>query len=153
VLVFDTSAYINGQKNHFPPAVFPSVWNRVAEAIDDGRVILPREVYRELTAQDDRVSIWIKKHSAAVAEPSREVQRRAGELMAQFPPHGTRNAADPFVLAEAQTRQFTVTTYEGQSFSGVPTKRWPRSMPGVCRRFGIACCTVPEALGMLGVSI
>jgi hypothetical protein len=150
VLVFDTSAYINGQRDHLPRATFPSVWKLIEDAIDDGRIILPREVFRELTAQDDALAAWIRAHEAAVIEPSQEVQREAGRLLNEFPQPGVRNNADPFIVAEAMLRRFTVVTYEGRTFSGVPTTRWPRSMPGICQRFGVACCTLPEALEMLG---
>jgi hypothetical protein len=110
-------------------------------------------VYRELTAKDDDVAAWIKQRAHAVVEPSEEVQRQAGEIMAHFPQPGVRNAGDPFIVAEARIRAFTVTTYEGRSFSGVPTARWSRSMPGVCHHFSVACCTLPEALARLGASI
>lgn len=153
MLVFDTSAYINGRRDHLPPGTFPSVWALVAEAIEDRRIILPREVYRELTVKDDDVAEWIKERADAVVEPSEYVQRQAGEIMSHFPQTGVRNAADPFILAEARTRAFTVATYEGRSFSGVPTTRWARSMPGVCHHFSIPCCTLPQALTMLGASI
>ncbi|MDQ3933197.1 MAG: DUF4411 family protein [Actinomycetota bacterium] len=153
MLVFDTSAYINGQRDHLPPTTFPSVWSLIADAIEAGRIIVPREVYRELTAQDDDVATWIKEREHAVVEPTEEVQKLAGRFMAEFPQPGVRNQADPFILAEAQVRGFTVVTYEGRSFSGVPTARWSRSMPGICQRFGIPCCTLPEALGMLGAEI
>jgi hypothetical protein len=125
----------------------------VQQAIRDGRIILPREVYRELTVFDDDVAAWIKESSAFVTEPSEEVQHRAGVFRAEFPKPGIRNSADPFILAEAEIRGFTVTTYEGRSFRGVPTTNWARSMPGVCKRFEISCCTLPEGLEMLGLSL
>jgi hypothetical protein len=153
VLVFDTSAYINGRHDHFFPKMFAPVWTLVEEAIDDGRIILPREVYRELRAKDDALAGWIKLRIAAVTEPSEEVQRRAGVFMQHFPKPGVRNGADPFILAEAEIRRFTVTTYEGRSFSGVPTKNWASSMPGICAHFEIPCCTLPEALERLGLSL
>lgn len=153
MLVFDTSAYINGQRDHLPPTTFPSVWALVGAAISDGRILVPREVYRELTTKDDTLASWIKAFASSVAEPTEDVQRRVGEIMGHFPQPGVRNAADPFILAEAQVRDFTVVTYEGRSFSGVPTARWARSMPGVCAHFEIPCCTLPEALAMLGASI
>jgi hypothetical protein len=73
--------------------------------------------------------------------------------MHQFPKPGVRNGADPFILAEAEIRSFTVTTYEGRSFSGVPSRNWARSMPGICAHFDIPCCTLPEALERLGLSL
>lgn len=151
--VFDTSAFINGQRDHFKMTVVPSVWAAVAVAIDDGRIVLPRAVYRELLALDDDISVWIKRHSAVVAEPSEAVQRRAGEILPSFPTTANRHEADPFILAEAEARGFVVVTYEGRTFSGVPTKNWATSMPGICGRFQIPCCTLPEALEMLGVSV
>jgi hypothetical protein len=73
-------------------------------------------------------------------------------IYTMFPGAGRRDGADPFVIAEAQVRTFTVVTYEGRSFSGVPTKNWARTMPGICKRVGVPCATLPEALTMLGAS-
>jgi hypothetical protein len=153
VLVLDTSAYINGWHHHFKPSILPSVWELVGEAIRDGRVILPREVYRELCAMDDDITKWIKQFAKHVAEPSPEVQRDAGVIQGHFPNPGVRNGADPFILAEARSRGFHVVTYEGQSFSGVPTNRWHRTMPGICQHFSVPCCTLPEALERLGLKV
>ncbi len=153
MLVCDTSCYINGQRDQLPLATFPSVWAAVGVAITDGRILLPREVYREINEQDDLVAKWIKQYQDKQVEPCEPVQQLAGRYTAQFPASGLRNAADPFVLAEARHRSFTVCTYEGRTFSGVPTRRWQRSMPGICLHFQIPCCTMPEALGMLGVSL
>ena len=153
MLVFDTSAFINGQRHHFLPSIVPGAWTLVEEAIDDGRVIVPRAVYVELLVYDDDVAGLIKRHSAAVVEPSKRVQRRAGEFQAQFPKPGTRNKADPFILAEAEARGVTVVTYEGTTFAGIPTKQWDRAMPGICKHFGIPCCTLPQALERLGLRL
>jgi hypothetical protein len=133
--------------------MLPSVWGLVAEAIDDQRIILPRAVYRELLVYDDDLAAWINERSAAVVEPSEEVQQLAGTYPQEFPNSPARHEADPFILAEAQIRGFTVVTYEGTSFSGVPTRSWAKSMPGVGQCFEIACCTLPEALRDLGLSL
>ena len=75
-----------------------------------------------------------RKDSAVLINSATAVRRRYYDAYARF-------------LAG---QGFTVVTYEGRSFSGVPTTRWHRSMPGVCQRFNVACCTLPEALKMLG---
>jgi hypothetical protein len=90
-----------------------------------------------------------KFRSAHVTEPGEAVQRAAGVLVGMFPNPGVRNRADPFVVAEAQVRGLTVVTYEGRSFSGVPTRNWARTMPGICGHVGVPCRTLPEALAML----
>ena len=153
MLVFDTSAYLNGRRDHYPPKTFPSVWELVAAAMADGRIIAPREVYRELVAKDDELTAWCRQLPLHVfVDPIEPVQRRVGVVYAQFANPGRRDGADPFVIAEAQHRGFTVVTYEGRSFSGVPTRNWARTMPGICKHFAVPCCTLPEALTMLGAS-
>ncbi|HTZ87124.1 MAG TPA: DUF4411 family protein [Solirubrobacteraceae bacterium] len=152
MLVLDTSAYLNGRKDHYPPATFPSVWELIANAMHDGRIVPPREVYRELTKKDDQIAAWTQSLAGLFVDPDADTQRAAGAIYGLFPGAGRRDGADPFVIAEAQVRQFTVVTYEGRAFSGVPTKRWHRSMPGICAHVGVPCITLPEALGMLGAS-
>ena len=130
MLILDTSAYINGQRDHYPLATFPSVWDLVSVAMADGRIIPPREVYRELTAKDDEIAVWAKNRAALFLDPSEEVQRAAGIVYRMFSAgSGRRDGADPFVIAEAQARGFTVVTYEGRSFSGVPTRVGRRRCP------------------------
>ena len=153
MLVLDTSAYVNGRRDHYPPETFPSVWMLVADAMQDGRVFCPREVYRELT-KDDEISGWVRTRSLSglFVDPDADIQRAAGVIYSMFPGPGKRDGADPFVIAEAQARGFTVVTYEGRTFSGVPTKKWHRSMPGICAHIDVPCVTLPEALAMLGAS-
>jgi hypothetical protein len=106
------------------------VWAAVGNTIVDGRIVLPLQVYRETTEQDEE-DAWMKACEVHAVDPTEEVQKLAGKYIAQFP-RGTRYAAGPFVLAGAQVRGFSVVTYEGRSFSGVPTRWWRRSMPGIC---------------------
>jgi hypothetical protein len=150
VFVFDTSAYINGWRDHYPPTTFPSVWSLIEAAFDDLRVISPREVYNELTQKDDDVSAWAKDRITGFVEATADVQHEAGAIYGTLPNPGDRDAADPWVIAEARVRGLTVVTYEGRTFSGVPTRRWHTQMPGICQHHGIPVVTLPEALGALG---
>ena len=152
MLVPDTSAFINGQRDHYPVATFPSVWALISEAMHDGRMLPVRAVYRELVEKDDDIAAWAKGRSALFVDPDETVQRSVGAIYAMFSGGGRRDGADPFVIAEAQARGFTVVTYEGRTFSGVPTRNWERSMPGICSHIGVPCCTLPEALTLLGAS-
>jgi Domain of unknown function (DUF4411) len=152
MLVFDTSAYLNGWRDHYPPSTFPSVWKLIADAMADQRIIAPREVFNELKQKDDEVASWAKTRAELFVEPSAQVQSEAGIILAMLPNPGIRDGADPFVVAEAKIRSMTVVTYEGRSFSGVPTKNWAKRMPGICQKVGVECRTVPEALAMLGAS-
>lgn len=152
MLVFDTSAYINGSRHHLPMGTFPSVWELIGEAMSDGRIISPRMVWTELKAHDDDLFRWAKDFRDSFIDPTEAVQREAGRIEAELPPSRTRGLADPWVIAEARIRELTVVTYEGQTFAGVPTRRWPSSMPGICNKLGVDFCTLPEALARLGAS-
>lgn len=150
MFVFDTSAYINGWRDHYPPATFPSVWSLIDAAFDDLRVISPREVYNELTRKDDDVCAWAKDRMAGFIEATAAVTREAGAIQASFSSPGTRDGADSWVIAEARVRGYTVVTYEGRTFGGARTKRWEDKMPGICEHHGIPVVTLPDALGTLG---
>ncbi len=63
MLVFDTSAFLNGRNDHYPPATFPSVWQLVVDALIDGRIFLPRAVWVEARAKDDDIKAWIGDHA------------------------------------------------------------------------------------------
>lgn len=152
MFVFDTSAYVNGWRDHYPPPTFPSVWVLIESALGDARVISPRAVYNELMDKEDDVAKWARARVAAFVEPGEEVQREAGRIQATFPNPGIRDVADAWVIAEAKLRDLTVVTYEGRTFSGVPTRRWDRQMPGICQRHSVGCVTLPEALTALGGS-
>lgn len=155
MFVLDTSAYINGWRDHYPPATFPSVWVLIEDSFGDRRVVSPREVYNELTRKDDDVAAWARGRMHGFVEPTEEVMRAAGAIFEnELPDSGTRDSADPWVIAEARMRGLVVVTYEGRTFSGVPTseRRWARSMPGICKRLSVGCVTLPEALGELGGS-
>lgn len=153
MFVFDSSAFINGSRHHYHLDTMPSVWRLVEDGIDDARVIVPREVYREILDQEDEISDLLKRHESAVVEPSKEVQGRAGQLQGEFPKPGLRDKADPFVMAEAEGRSMAVVTYEGITFTGAPARGADKKMPAICKRLGIDCCTLPEALRKLGLSL
>jgi len=150
MFVFDTSAFINGWRFHYPPETFPSVWDLVGQALEDTRVLSPREVLNELAAKDDDVYRWAKARSECFVEPTAEVQELAGRIQAQLPKPGVRDGADPWVIGEASVRKLTVVTYEGRTVGGAQTLKATTKMPGIYDAFGVPCVTLPMALGALG---
>lgn len=154
MLVFDTSAFINGWRFHYPPKTFPSVWELISAAMTDGRIRCPQMVFEELRAKDDEVFAWVQARAGLFVDPTPEVQAEAGRIDELFADTAVRDRADPFVIAEAVVHRFAVVTYEGtNTFTGRPTKRADQKMPGICRQVGVECLIVPGALGRLGASI
>ncbi len=152
--VWDTSSFITARRVHYRPARFPSVWAAIEAAMGDGRVVSPRAVYRELQVRDDEVFQWAKAHRIAFRDPDANVQRAAGLLQRDyFSKSGVHDAADPWVIAEAQVHRVTVVTLEGvHAYTNAPSKKWPKKMPGICARLRIPCITVADALDELGVT-
>jgi hypothetical protein len=88
-----------------------------------------------------------------VIEPSAEVQERVGAYQQEFGRPGLRDRADPFVMAEAAGRGFTVVTYEGITFTGAPARGAEKKLPAICARHNIPCCTFAQALQRLGLNL
>jgi hypothetical protein len=155
VFVFNSSAFINGANHHYYIATMRAVWTLVEVAIEDGRVVVPREVYREVLAQEDEISKLLAGHTAAVKYPSQEVQKHAGQLQQQFfqEAAGLHHKADPWVMAEAAHREAIVVTYEGITFSGAPAKGADKKLPALCKKIGVDCCMLAQALEDLGLSL
>jgi hypothetical protein len=151
--VFDSSAFINGAHHHYHLDTMRPVWDLVEAAIDDGRVVLIRAVYREVLEQDDEISKLVARHAEAIAEPTEQAQRRAGEFEGFFSRSKLRDQADPWVMAEAEAREAVVVTYEGITFSGDPAKGSDKKLPAICKNVGLDCCTLAQALRDLGLKL
>lgn len=151
--VFDSSAFINGARHHYYLDTMRAVWDLVETAIDDGRIILIRAVYREVLEQDDDISKLVARHADAIAEPPKDVQRRAGEFESFFSRSKLRDQADPWVVAEGEARNAVVVTYEGITFTGEPARGADKKLPAICKSIGIDCCTLAQALRDLGLKL
>ena len=51
----DTSALIGAWIRHYPPDVFPAVWEQIADGISNGKLRVVSEVYREIEQQSDEL--------------------------------------------------------------------------------------------------
>lgn len=154
--IFDTSAFINAWRFHYPPSVFEGVWATLGEAMDTGRIVAPIEVLVELEARSgDDLHVWAKAHRTAFLEPGTGIGRQMDRIRG-FAPHwfkgAGRHEADPFVVAMALESHLPLVTYEGVAFSGDPTnvKGKNRSMPIVCSQLGVQSLIPPEALVSIG---
>jgi len=156
VFVFDTSVFINGWNDHYQPPAFDELWAFVGTAMEEGRVIAPREVRREIERHTDALATWAK--GCYFVDPSPEVQAVVGQIQEsyrdQFDRPG-RNDADPWVIAHAKETGFCVVTYEGREFSGRRAALRPRNpkMPDICAAVGVDCVNPSTALNRLGVRV
>lgn len=57
--VFDSNIFINLQRRQ-PLDVFPSLWVKIGELMDDGTIISSQEVYDEIMIGGDDLEKWAK---------------------------------------------------------------------------------------------
>ena len=60
--VFDSNIFINLQRRQ-PLDVFPSLWVKIGELMDDGTIISSQEVYDEIMIGGDDLEKWAKENS------------------------------------------------------------------------------------------
>lgn len=135
---FHPSALIDGIERHYPIANFPALWERVDDLIDAGRLHVAEEAWHEAVSADSVLKDWCTDAAAGrercVVPTDIEIGAVAGAIAAQFPRwvrQGTKNNADPFVIAVAEVRSCVVVSGEQR---GGPDQ--PR-IPYVCGVRGV----------------
>jgi hypothetical protein len=136
---FDTSAFIEAWNRHYPPVVFPTVWEHLEKAIQHNKIKAADEVYEELKEHGDELFKWAKKNRKMFVALDGDLQRRAMSILQRFShlakQDRTRPDADPFVIALALANNVPVVTYE------TPKPTQPR-IPDVCQKLRIPCVTL-----------
>lgn len=139
--VFDTNSFI--VIGHYYPQQFPSFWNKFDQAVEIGKIISVREVFRELDqdASVPHLSDWIKQHRNIFTTPNAAAMQFVSTIFSV--PHfqalvseknrlAGRPCADPFIIAWAKVINGCVVTEE---------KERPNApkIPNVCQHFGVDC--------------
>jgi hypothetical protein len=138
----DINALIDLWRRKYAPDVFPSLWEKIESLISRGELIAPREVLRELEKKDDELLRWAKSHKGMFIELDNEQQLLVRNILKEFPRLADENKetpdADPFVIALAMSKGWTVVTSEQPANLTVnPTAR-PK-IPNACERFNVKC--------------
>jgi hypothetical protein len=139
---FDTSAFINGQRDLFRPTTFGPLW-----------ILAVDEVKREIRRKDDDVAKWVLSQRGLFVPPEHDIQKATKDVLAACPrlmaQHGgNRNSADPSVIGLALARGGTVVTQE----TAANSSRKPR-IPDACIAVGVPWMTLPEFVDARGWQI
>ena len=135
-----------------PPEGFAPIWEAIEDMIRAGQVRAVDEVKRELSRKSDEANAWSKRCPGLFVPLSREIQLATREILAKHPRllgqgGGSRNGADPFVIALAHDRGGTVVTQE------TPRNLNKPRIPDVCDDLDIPWMTLPEFVDDQGWSI
>ena len=135
---FDTSALIDGLERFYPIRNFPGIWEGVDSLIDEGRLLISEEAWREAVSADAPLKNWCEDplagHDRCICPTDETLGNVAGQIAYQFPgwvTRGKKNTADPFVIAVAEMHRCLVISGE---VNGGPAK--PK-IPYVCAQRGV----------------
>lgn len=141
----DTSSLID-LADLYPRDVFPTLWSNLAELVEEGRLVAPREVSTELEAYQgakDEPRAWARRHPKMFRDLDEEQQKTVLRVLRKHPrlvdSLTERPEADPFVIALAVSEGCTVITSEKRSSPGGRPK-----IPDVCEPEGVGCVSLKE---------
>ena len=139
-------------QRHHPLDVFGSLWAKMSDAIDSGIVISCEEVLDELSIGNDDLIKWAKLRNGAFLTSGADIQRIVREILQKYPAlvTGTRkaNSADPFVIALARQKGYTLVSDEAWAGNGQPIK-----IPNVCEAYGVRLIRFVDFLREVKISI
>jgi hypothetical protein len=150
---FDTSAFINGQRDLFLPATFAPLWDAITKMIEASQILAVDEVKREIRRKDDDVAKWVLSRRGLFVPLEHDIQKATRLVLEACPrlvaqPGANRNSADPFVVGLALARGGTVVTQETLANS----PRRPR-IPDACIAVGVPWMTLPHFVDAQGWQI
>jgi len=150
---FDTSAFINGQRDLFRPTTFGPLWDAISKMIEAREILAVDEVKLEIRRKDDDVAKWVLSHRGLFVPLWHDIQKATKVVLAACPRHmaqhgANRNSADPFVVGLALARGGTVVTQESPANSS----RKPR-IPDACIAVGVPWMKLPEFVDAQGWQI
>ena len=112
-------------------------------AAKNGQIFVIDEVVIELSRKDDDVYKWVKEREAMVVSIDSDIQNHLTEIMSKYgrlvDTKRNRSGCDPWVIALARARGFSVVTAEKASGSLAKPK-----IPDVCQALGIPCIEIVD---------
>ncbi len=127
-----------------PRDIYPSVWEALEALIADGRCVMNREAYEELVQVDDECAPWAKAQAGFVEDTTDEELAVVDVITTNHPGwvQESKNAADPFVIAQAVEQELVVVTFERRKGPG--TADHNLKIPNVADEWAVECIDFKE---------
>lgn len=147
VYCIDTSSLIE-LKIKYPREVFPTLWEKMEELIQSGRIIAPIEVKKEIEKGDDELKKWVrgKKRNRMFIKPDENQVMKVKEILKDFPflakpDKPDEPNADPWlfavVLVKIEEEKERLIQYNSYIIVTEESQRKPKKIPAVCKEIGI----------------
>jgi len=141
---FDSSSLIHAWRRAYRPRNFPTFWKMMEELIDEKRLKISSEVYKELEKKDDDVFLWCKKHKEEMfVDIDDDVQDRVIEIMRLYPrivdTKSGKSGGDPFVIAIASSGEDAMVVVTEENPGG-------NRIPQICSEEQIQCINLADLI-------
>lgn len=143
----DADSLIRAWRRDYPPDVFPSVWQKLSDLAEGGRVVSCEEVLLELKRREDDLHEWAKERDYMFRPPDRVIEEAVAKIVNQWPefvPEDSHDGvwADPYVIGVAIARTAMVVTNENRVGENA---KMPK-IPNICDSLGVTCIRFVELL-------
>ena len=144
----DTSALLDAWLRWYPPDLFPGLWDKLDQLINESRLIATEEVFIELSYKEDQLYKWAGERRDKLFIPlDDQIQIEVTAILTTFPKlvdqRPGKGIADPFVIALAKITNTIVVTGE------LPTSNLQRpKIPDVCDQLDLQCIKITELIRM-----
>lgn len=147
IYIIDNDSLI--ELKRYPSDVFVSLWVRIEELVDAGRLIAPHEVLRELAVGDDVIEKWAKGHKVMFVDLDKDQTEALQVILRDYPrihdPEKTSADADPMLVALCQVlsrrdrgNKYCIVTQESLKGPG------SQKLPNVCKELGVETIKLVE---------
>lgn len=139
--VFDTNVFIS--LGLYYPKRFPTIWERINSLADSEDLVSVREVRRELenSSSSEHILKWVEQYRYIFYIPTNKECQIVTQIFKkkQYLGFVKRSnilkgmpVADPFIIAAAKAKGFTVVTQESNKSKGA-------RIPTACKDFNVNC--------------
>ena len=135
--VFDSNIFINLQRRQ-PIDIYPSLWSKIGDLMENGTIISSQEVYDEIMIGGDDLEKWAKARKECFLPSGVPVQQEVRAILVSHrglvEGGSKKNSAAPFVIALAKQEHCKVVTEESRTRNVKSPK-----IPDVCDAYQIEC--------------
>ena len=164
----DANNFITGWQKHYPPSVFPSLWDKIAT--ERKKLIIIEPIYDEIDSMsaDDKqktrqellkshpIKLWLDDNYFQPVPIKKNVEAVSLELEKKYeiPPNnqGGANKNDITLIAYAKMHDIPVVTFEEKQLQP-PLDKNRYKIPLICQEEGVRCIKLPQCLEELGIII
>lgn len=142
IYCLDTNFFIDLKWFYFLD-VFTTLKDNLENLAKSGRIVIHKTVLEEIERKDDDISKWIKANIKIVEDIDDDQAKILPDIVTEHSDwiKGEKTPADPFIIALADVKGYTVVTRE----KIVPYNHGANNrIPAICNKRGVSCICVKD---------